>query len=320
MMERDWFEQFRWNRILLLTSVAFFIIISGCASANLQKKVLPSLATSNPTSIFIQSELSPTSVQAGNLVFIRIKLSEGIQEKKVRGLFEGIEVPFFLVPEWGAGIYASILGIPYERKPGPGFVTLSVGDPGEEANLQLPFQVLDGNYRSEVLHVDQKRVNPTHQGDLKRIQHEILEVKEIYKKVTPHRYWRGPFSFPIKSAITSPFGTRRVYNGQLKNFHSGLDLKAPLKTRVLSAASGLVVLAKDLFYTGNTVMIDHGYGIITLYAHMSRLSVKVGQVVQSHQLLGLSGKTGRVNGPHLHWQAVVHQVKVNPLGLIQVVR
>lgn len=67
-------------------------------------------------------------------------------------------------------------------------------------------------------------------------------------------------------------------------------------------------------------MIDHGYGIITLYAHMSRLSVQVGQVVQSHQFLGLSGKTGRVNGPHLHWQAVVHQVKVNPLGLIQVVR
>jgi len=91
-------------------------------------------------------------------------------------------------------------------------------------------------------------------------------------------------------------------------------------TPVYSAAPGIVVLAKNLFYTGNTVMIDHGYGIITLYAHMTELKVKKDDVVEQRRLLGLSGKTGRVSGPHLHWQAVVHHVKVNPIGLTEVMR
>jgi murein DD-endopeptidase MepM/ murein hydrolase activator NlpD len=99
-----------------------------------------------------------------------------------------------------------------------------------------------------------------------------------------------------------------------------MDLKAAMETPVYSAAPGIIVLAKNLFYTGNTVMMDHGYGVVTLYAHMNELKVKVGEVVPVHKLLGLSGKTGRVSGPHLHWQAVVHHVKVNPIGLTEVMR
>ena len=138
--------------------------------------------------------------------------------------------------------------------------------------------------------------------------------------MTLKKFWQGPFELPIQSRVTSAFGTRRVYNGVLKSFHTGLDLKAAMNTPIHAAAPGIVALSKNLFYTGNTVILDHGYGILTVYAHMNLRKVKVGDVVDVQQILGLSGKTGRVNGPHLHWQGIAHQVKVNPLGLVQVVK
>ena len=108
---------------------------------------------------------------------------------------------------------------------------------------------------------------------------------------------------------------RRLYNGEQRNFHPGLDLKAPVGTKIRAPENGKVVLAKNLFFTGNTVALDHGYGVITLYAHMSKIRVHLGDQVKPGDLLGLSGKTGRVSGPHLHWQAVIRGVKVNPAEL-----
>ncbi|MGZ3688040.1 MAG: M23 family metallopeptidase, partial [Bdellovibrionota bacterium] len=183
----------------------------------------------------------------------------------------------------------------------------------------LPLKVVDGNYPSETLHVAGKHVNPSPRM-MPRIQREQHEAAAIYDRLTKVKYWNGPFQMPVKSAITSAFGSKRIYNGELKNFHPGVDLKAPMRTRIRAAAPGVIVMAKNLYYTGNTVMIDHGYGVITLYAHMSKLKVKKGQLVRSGQLLGLSGMTGRVTGPHLHWQAVIHHVKINPLDLTKVMR
>jgi murein DD-endopeptidase MepM/ murein hydrolase activator NlpD len=118
-------------------------------------------------------------------------------------------------------------------------------------------------------------------------------------------------------AVTSSFGSRRVYNGIQSSAHTGLDFKAPKGTPIYAASRGRVALAKNLFFTGNTVILDHGYGVLTLYAHMSKLKVKKGQMVEGGHLLGLSGMTGRVTGPHLHWMAIIHKQKVNPIGLTQ---
>ncbi len=268
----------------------------------------------------LRAELSSVEVVAGTITLITVHVPQA-SPGAVLGNFEGIELPFFPEPDLGHGVYSAVVGVPYDRKPGPGEVVVRLIQAGQpESILQLKLNVLDGHYSSEVLHVNSRRVNPTRAQDLLRIKMEQAEVLEIYTRVTLQKFWRGPFVLPIQSRVTSPFGIRRIYNGQLKNFHPGMDLKAPMKTAIYTAAPGKVVLAKDLFYTGNTVMIDHGYGIITLYAHMNQLAVHLGQMVAEHQLLGLSGKTGRVNGPHLHWQAVVHHVKVNPLGLTQVIR
>lgn len=268
----------------------------------------------------VQVLLSSKEVASGTLLSLQLGTAQRTLQptEKIKGEFEGISFPFFPFEKAEAkGTYGALLGIPYERVPGPGVVRIQIGsDPG----FEIPIQIVDGNYGSEKLRVNARRVNPTRKKDLIRIQRDLKDVGAIYSAVTEKKYWDGAFLFPIESSFTSLFGTKRLYNGKLKNFHPGLDLKAPMNTPVLSPAAGRVVLAKNLFYTGNTVMLDHGYGLITLYAHMNKILVKTGQEVAPHDQLGLSGMTGRVSGPHLHWQAVVHRVKVNPIGLTQVVQ
>jgi murein DD-endopeptidase MepM/ murein hydrolase activator NlpD len=310
------------------------VFMVGCATSN---SPVPQLSSNNSIqteqasehvlpvkllSLNIRSELSSKEVAAGTLVLVTLHLSNDESNDEFKnaqiafeGKFEGLSFPFFTAPDLGPQTYEAVLGVPYERKPGPGVIQVH----GSQ-NLEIPFNVIDGHYPSETIHVDGRRVNPKKKKDLIRIKKEMAEVSEVYKKVTPKKFWNGRFAFPIQSAVTSVFGGKRVYNGSLRNFHPGMDLKAPMKTPVYSPAPGIIVLSKNLFYTGNTVMIDHGYGVITLYGHMSELKVKKDDFVDKHVLLGLSGKTGRVTGPHLHWQAVVHHVKVNPVGLTEVMR
>lgn len=318
MMARKLFERCR-----VIEFGIFLLFSQGCATAssNLSQ---PTKVEGKFLPLNVQAELSSSSIVSGTIALITLQLPRENLGKVIEGEFEGENFPFFpatLDSDPNKPLaFQGVLAIPYERKPGPGVVTVSISKDTQKDSFPLNISVIDGNYPSEKLHVDGKRVNLMSASDLVRIKKEQAEVAEIYKQVTPQKMWKGPFVFPIESSVTSPFGSRRVYNGQLKNFHPGLDLKAPMKTPIRAPAPGVVVMAKNLFYTGNTVMLDHGYGVITLYAHMTELKVKKGQSVDTRDLLGLSGMTGRVTGPHLHWQAVIHRIKVNPMGLIQVMR
>jgi hypothetical protein len=331
MMANEQFEQFKVKWVLAgVTSVLFFILVS-CATASTLQSTSQSASqnTFNDTEapvqthslpLNIKTELSSTTVVAGTITLLTLHLPPEQRNKAITGKFEGIELPFFQQSELDDGIYECVVSIPYDHVPGKGIIRVQIGEGEQLSSVEVPFDIIGGNYPSEILRVNGRRVNPTRKSDLIRIKKDQAEVVEIYKRVTRKKYWKGPFILPIQSRVTSPFGTRRVYNGALRNFHPGMDLKAAEKTPIVASAPGEVVLARNLFYTGNTVMIDHGYGIVTLYAHMSKLNVKKGQIIKKRELLGLSGRTGRVNGPHLHWQAVVHKVKVNPLGLIHVIR
>lgn len=319
------------------TICLLLLILWGCktpASVEHDTREMESSAGSSahaPSASFdihqVQSHLSSSEIPFGalGLVTLTVPLTDPITEQsilEVSGTFDEIHLLFFevtpkvLEPTKPAKIYQGFVPVPYGRSPGPALVKVSLGSGQGQQSLEIPFKVVDGKYSSEVLHVDPGRVHPKAKN-LPRIMREMAEVAAIYKNSDQKKFWSGPFLLPLQSLVTSAFGTRRVYNHQLKNFHTGLDLRAAVGTPIAAAASGRVVLAKDLFYTGNTVMIDHGYGVITLYAHMSALKVQKGDLVTPSQLIGLSGQTGRVNGPHLHWQAVVDGVKVNPLGLTQ---
>ncbi len=154
--------------------------------------------------------------------------------------------------------------------------------------------------------------------DQARAEREGAETGAIYDTFTPERYWTQPFEVPVDGATDGRnFGHRRVFNGQPRAPHSGADLKAQTGTPIHAANRGKVVLAKELFYSGNAVFIDHGQGIYTTYLHLSRIDVAVGDIVERGQQLGLAGATGRVTGPHLHWGVRVLDARVDPFSLVR---
>jgi len=187
---------------------------------------------------------------------------------------------------------------------------------GKEIEESIFLKVIDGNYTKEILHVDSSKVNPKSPAVKKRVAQEYNQAMKIYHTRTPKSYLKKPFILPMESKITSDFGRARLYNGSLKGYHSGTDFRAKVGTPIYAANDGVVALVAKRFYSGGTVLLNHGEGIYTCYFHMSRFDVKEGEVVKRGQLLGLSGKTGRVTGPHLHFSVRIDGVQVDPLQFI----
>lgn len=261
----------------------------------------------------IEIELSKTVVTEGELLWVRAKVANGVSEHKIKAEVIGQDIRLYSTSE--PGVYEGMVGIPYEAKPQPILVTVTI----DEQVAQVPLEVKPGDFEFEKLTVDPNRVKPPAKM-MKRIEQEQLELQAIYRNPRGEKLWTGDFKLPLESEITSRFGTRREFNNEKRGYHNGLDLRAKVGTPIRVPATGVVALAKDLYYSGNTVILDHGRGLFTLYAHMSKISVKSGDRVSPGQLIGFSGQTGRVNGPHLHWGAVVSHVKINPLELTKGMR
>lgn len=154
--------------------------------------------------------------------------------------------------------------------------------------------------------------------DQARAAADSKEIGAVYSQLTPRKYWTRPFQSPIPGVGGGRnFGHRRVFNDQPRAPHSGADLRASTGTKILASNAGKVVLAKDYFFNGNSVFIDHGLGIYTMYLHLSKISVKVGDLVERGQVVGLAGATGRVTGPHLHWGARILDARVDPFSLLK---
>ena len=187
---------------------------------------------------------------------------------------------------------------------------------GREKVEVILLKVVNGKYEKEEIHVDSSKVNPKSKEVKKRISREYNEAMKIYTTVTQKSYITKPFIQPLQSKITSAFGKARIYNGSLKGYHSGTDFRAPIGTPIIAANDGRIALVKERFYSGGTVLIDHGEGIYTCYFHMSAFDVEEGDIVQRGEILGLSGQSGRVTGPHLHFSARINGIQVDPLQLI----
>lgn len=181
-----------------------------------------------------------------------------------------------------------------------------------DGNLSLAVEISKAPYPTEILVVESAKVSPPPEA-LERIAQEKAEAEKIYASYNPIRYWNKPFIRPIESITTSEYGSARTYNGVLKSYHGGVDFRAKTPLPILASNDGVVVLAKDRYYAGGTVIIDHGEGIYTCYFHFSQLDVKVGDKVTQGQSIGLSGATGRITGPHLHFGVMVHGIQSDPL-------
>lgn len=177
--------------------------------------------------------------------------------------------------------------------------------------------VRNGKFPTEQLKVEKQFVQPDPEQQ-KRAEADQKKMRAIFDTVTPERFWDGVFHLPLKDVATGGnFGRRRVLNGQARSPHAGVDFPALKGTPVFAAQRGIVVVAEDLYYSGNTVVLDHGYGIYTLYAHLSEIDVKPGDTVENNAEIGKVGATGRVTGPHLHWGLTVQHARVNAMQIVQ---
>lgn len=166
--------------------------------------------------------------------------------------------------------------------------------------------------------IPQRKVTPSKEDEA-AILHERNSVRGALTADLPLPYWLEGFIEPVKGRISGLFGGQRIMNGIKRNPHGGTDIAAPEGTPVKAAASGIVMLsAPDLFYSGNVVVIDHGHGLQTIYAHLKKYNVKKGDKVKQGDIIGLVGKTGRVTGPHLHWGASLRGTRFNPYSLLNI--
>lgn len=247
--------------------------------------------------------LTPTVAQGGLIVIIAKEPADASAPRHAR--LGEIRIPFVSHPR---DPQRSVAFLPVSTTTPPGAQTVIVEGPTEQ---RLPLTITRGSFPVIKVNVAKGKVDTTPEDDA-RIAREMEEFKAIGASPLPGRQWDGVFRAPVPGIVTCVHGTTRLFNGKTQRIHKGVDLRAATGTRVFAAAAGTVRLAKDVFFGGNLVYLDHGSRLFSTYAHLSRLDVKPGQKVQAGELLGLSGATGRVSAPHLHWGISLAGVDVDP--------
>jgi murein DD-endopeptidase MepM/ murein hydrolase activator NlpD len=179
--------------------------------------------------------------------------------------------------------------------------------------LRLAFEVRDKAYETQRITIkDTRKVNPE-KRDMERISREQKQIGAALNHWSDDTVVTLDFLKPVDGPLSSPFGLRRYFNDQPRKPHSGLDIAAGEGAPISAPAPGTVIDTGEFFFNGNTVFIDHGQGLITMYCHMSRIDVKPGQRVAAGEVIGAVGMTGRVTGPHLHWSVSLNDARVDPL-------
>jgi murein DD-endopeptidase MepM/ murein hydrolase activator NlpD len=252
----------------------------------------------------------PTEVFQGDIVAIKIP---GAGLAAVEGRMGKATVPFHRSAN---GYYTALVGADLEAK--PGVMTLTVKGTttsGTEHNSQVTLRIKPKSFKKESFSVASEfdQLSPE---TLERIRHDQEQFSSAFMRSTPERLWEGAFVLPISSEVTSPFGYRRVINGTPRAPHTGVDLKAALGTAVIAPNHGRVILVGDFFFSGQSVVLDHGGGLYTVYFHLAEYKVEMGVPVRKGDVIGLSGMSGRVTGPHLHWGARINGARVDPFELL----
>lgn len=209
--------------------------------------------------------------------------------------------------------WVAVVGIPLATKAGHHTLQVYSGIRNEgSGKTEVPFDITDKAYRTQKLTIKNKRqVNPTSE-DLQRIAKEQERSNAALSKFTTAGTPHLVLSSPVKGVRSDSYGSRRIFNGQPRNPHSGMDIAAGTGTLIHSPAAGTVVEAGNFFFNGNTLYIDHGYGLVTMYCHLDSIAVKVGDELKAGDVIGKVGATGRVTGPHLHWGVALNRAMVDP--------
>ena len=220
----------------------------------------------------------------------------------------------------GAGrTWQGLIGIPVDADTGRrDLVVHAGGDTADSLFVRVPLQVGRTSFAERKLTVDEEFADPP-ESQMDRILGEQDRLEKLFATTSPGRLWKGPWQLPVPGTPTSSFGRLTYLNGEKRGRHQGADFRAAAGTPIHAPNAGTVVLAEPLYFSGNTVILDHGDGLYSLFAHLSKTSVAVGAHVAQGALLGEVGATGRVTGPHLHWAVRLHNVSVDPLSLVHAV-
>lgn len=298
---------------VLLLTVCFSLIALGCgANANNATEsndsglvtVVEPIAMETPLSILVPSEAyngQPFLVKAVSSNLEQVVISWAgknltiIPVKNADGLFEAM----------------ALLPVSLESKEEIRILNLKITDNGKTLNENMQIQVLKKKYPEQQLTVDPKFVQLS-KADLERSQTERTITNAIIASCSPVQHWKLPFERPVPGSVSSLFGLARVFNGEPRSAHKGLDLRGAEGTPIKACADGTVVLAADHFFPGNVIYLDHGLGVFSIYCHMSEFAVQEGDFVKAGDVLGKVGSTGRVTGPHLHLSVTVLGTSVDP--------
>jgi murein DD-endopeptidase MepM/ murein hydrolase activator NlpD len=262
---------------------------------------------------FLAFEVGPLPVIQGGIVVVKVRAREAVT---LDGLFIDWSIPF----AQDGDTYYGVVGVSASPVSGaaPGIYPLTVTATdarGARVSVNASVQVASGRYNSEYIDLP-----PDRQAllDPNLIAAERARLDAVWTIFNPTRYWNGPFALPVVDyrKISSPFGTRRAYNGgPFSSYHEGTDFSATTGTPVYAPANGVIVLAETLTVRGNAIVIDHGWGLFTGLYHLSEIDVTVGQAVNQGDFIGRVGGTGLSTGPHLHWDMRIRSLNVDPMQL-----
>jgi murein DD-endopeptidase MepM/ murein hydrolase activator NlpD len=253
-----------------------------------------------------QAGLLPSRISPGDAFLI--KVSEARASEIPAASLNGKEIVF---SRCGETCFIGIGATALETKPGRYMIHLRMG----EKSMQLSLLVKRTRFPTLFLTLPKEKVFLSPE-DLERAEREEERLRLLWMSMTD-RLWEGSFSLPLEHTISSVFGTKRMMNRKVASIHKGVDIRGKEGDEVKASNRGRVVFAEELFFGGNTIILDHGQGIFTMYMHLSSFSVKPEDVVSKGDIIGYVGSSGRSSGPHLHFGVKVQGVSVNPVSFVK---
>jgi murein DD-endopeptidase MepM/ murein hydrolase activator NlpD len=253
---------------------------------------------------------SSQSLQPGGLVVLTVTVPHDANGVRLHAFNR--EIPVYRVDD---ATWRGLVGIDLGVRPGIYVASAEAKSGSRQLQATYSLKVLPRRFPVRVLKVDPAFVNPPPEME-ERIVREAAELDALWRQSSAERLWREPFVPPVPSTVASHFGARSIFNGQARSPHSGADFPSPAGAPVAAPNAGRVVLARDLYFSGNTVIVDHGLGLFSLLAHLSVIGVHEGDSVATGQEIGKVGATGRVTGPHLHWGVRAGGARVDPLAVL----
>lgn len=254
----------------------------------------------------LRVELSPKKIKQGDAFFIKVTGAKTVSPPSA-----SLARKKLYFSNCGEGCFIAIGAIDIKTKPGVYMLKMKAGK--KKRNLKLSVKKTAFSKLKLTLPDDKVFLSP---DDLDIVNNEQERLQSLFRGVS-EKQWDGAFIPPLENDISTRFGTKRIMNRKWISVHKGIDIKGQEGEEIRASNNGMVVLAEELFFGGNTVIIDHGQGIHTIYMHLSKTNVKPEDTVSKGDVIGLVGSSGRSIGPHLHFGVKVQGINTNPLSLLK---